>query len=358
MPLPTAITCAGSWPDPEPCTIDTLSSRGASVRMIRLYSGTYLSLPGLASSMPKSISGTNCCGSLTNFFIAVPLLVDWFPAPLGLDRSGGFQLGPPPCRADGLEHHGDADRAGVHGVAAAIAGVRRPPALGEHALRRLGALARRDGRAFQRGRGALAERRLERVDRRDERVEQRLVAEVGVATLLDAVDRGAQGRDHIVGARIRHRELRAGAQERGAPDGPRGPSDPLREDQGGLLQQAARVLVLEVVEVAQHDLEAARERVAEVPVADDRVEVAEVLLVVDRGLGDRPDDQLRPGHRRVAHTASFCGRGSPRHASRSASVTWSPGRAALRLASTRAGSPGSPRLETTRTASLMSSSAV
>src|SRR6478672_11152132 len=289
MPRPTAITWAGSWPDPEPCTIDTLSSRGASVRMIRLYSGTYLSLPGLASSMPKSISGTNCCGSLTNFFIAVPLLVDWFPAPLGLDRSGGFQLGPPPCRADGLEHHGDADRAGVHGVAAAIAGVRRPPALGEHALRRLGALARRDGRAFQRGRGALAERRLERVDRRDERVEQRLVAEV---------------------------------------------------------------------EVAQHDLEAARERVAEVAVADDRIEVAEVLLVVDRGLGDRPDDQLGRGHRRVGHTASFWGRGSPRHASRSASVTWSPGRAAPRLASTRAGSPGSPRLETTRTASLMSSSAV
>ena len=40
MPLPTTITCAGSWPEPEPWTIDTLSSRGASVRMIRLYSGT------------------------------------------------------------------------------------------------------------------------------------------------------------------------------------------------------------------------------------------------------------------------------------------------------------------------------
>ena len=40
MPWPTTITWAGSWPEPEPCTIETLSSRGASVRMIRLYSGT------------------------------------------------------------------------------------------------------------------------------------------------------------------------------------------------------------------------------------------------------------------------------------------------------------------------------
>ena len=40
MPRPTTITWAGSWPDPEPWTIETLSSRGASDRMIRLYSGT------------------------------------------------------------------------------------------------------------------------------------------------------------------------------------------------------------------------------------------------------------------------------------------------------------------------------
>ena len=73
MPLPTTITWAGSWPEPEPWTIETLSSCGASARMIRLYSGTYRSLPGLASSMPFSISGTNCCGSLTNFFTTSPL---------------------------------------------------------------------------------------------------------------------------------------------------------------------------------------------------------------------------------------------------------------------------------------------
>ena len=73
MPLPTTITWAGSWPEPDPCTIDTLFSFGASARMIRLYSGTYFSLPGLASWIPLSISGTNCCGSLTNFFTVSPL---------------------------------------------------------------------------------------------------------------------------------------------------------------------------------------------------------------------------------------------------------------------------------------------
>ncbi len=48
--------------------IDTLSSLGMSARMIRLYSGTYFSLPGFAAAMPFSISGTNCCGSFTNLF--------------------------------------------------------------------------------------------------------------------------------------------------------------------------------------------------------------------------------------------------------------------------------------------------
>src|ERR1700684_3335229 len=70
MPLPTIITCAGSCPDPEPWITDTLSSRGASVRMMRLYSGTYLSVSGLARASPCSISGTKSLGSLTNFFTA------------------------------------------------------------------------------------------------------------------------------------------------------------------------------------------------------------------------------------------------------------------------------------------------
>src|ERR1700748_733179 len=76
MPLPTIITCAGSWPDPEPWITDTLSSRGASARMIRLYSGTYLSVSGLARARPWSISGTKSLGSLTNFFTATSVGYD------------------------------------------------------------------------------------------------------------------------------------------------------------------------------------------------------------------------------------------------------------------------------------------
>ena len=36
------MTCAGSWPEPEPWMIETFFGLGASVRMIRLNSGTYL----------------------------------------------------------------------------------------------------------------------------------------------------------------------------------------------------------------------------------------------------------------------------------------------------------------------------
>ena len=42
----------------------------------------------------------------------------------------------------------------------------------------------------------------------------------------------------------------------------------------------------------EHLLEAAGQRVAEVAVADDRVQFAEVVLVVDRRLRDRAHDQL------------------------------------------------------------------
>src|ERR1700691_4662879 len=91
MPLPTIITWAGSWPEPEPWITDTLSSRGASVRMIRLYSGTYLSVSGLARASPWSISGTKSLGSLTNFFTATSVGYDcagygW----AGVQASGGL----------------------------------------------------------------------------------------------------------------------------------------------------------------------------------------------------------------------------------------------------------------------------
>src|SRR4051812_47004011 len=146
--------------------IETLSSRGASARMMRLYSGTYLSLPGLASSTPLSISGTNCCGSLTNFFTTSPLWCVPRPGPLG-----PFQLRLLPCLAHGLEHHRDADGARIGRVATALARVGRAPALGEHALSRLRRLPGGGGRARQRVWRALPERLLELVDRGDERVQ-------------------------------------------------------------------------------------------------------------------------------------------------------------------------------------------
>src|SRR5262249_11801504 len=154
------------------------------------------------------------------------------------------------------------------------------------------------------------------------------VAEVRVAALLDALDRGAHRGDDVVAGRLGP-ERPAGAQERGAPDRPRGAADALGEHDRGLLEQRARVGVAELVPVAEHDLEAARERVAEVAVADDRVELAEVGLVVDRRLGDRPDDEL--GLTQRGHFASSCGM----WARRSARVI-----------------TGSSRLLTTSTASL------
>src|SRR5512142_2952436 len=108
MPLPTTITWAGSWLEPEPCMTDTLSARGISVRMIRLYSGTYFSVSGLARAIPLSISGTNFFGSLTNFFMPES---PW-------NRIGCLCL---PGLADVLKYYCNGDCAGVQGADAALA---------------------------------------------------------------------------------------------------------------------------------------------------------------------------------------------------------------------------------------------
>src|ERR1022692_4146124 len=139
MPLPTIMTCAGSCPDPDPWMTETLSSRGASIRMIRLYSGTYFRVSGLASAIPLSISGTNCCGSLTNFFMAI----------LHQGGSGpGREVRPLVGKC--LEDHGDGDCAGVERADAALAGVAGPPAHGLHGTRRLGLLPCGDRRRAER----------------------------------------------------------------------------------------------------------------------------------------------------------------------------------------------------------------
>src|ERR1700685_3405773 len=113
--------------------IETLSSRGASVRMMRLYSGTYFSVSGLASAMPLSISATNCRGSLTNFFMALCLQGLWLQ---GSRWSGALA----PRIGERLEYHGDGHGARVQGADAPLAGVASPPAHGLHGPCRLGVL--------------------------------------------------------------------------------------------------------------------------------------------------------------------------------------------------------------------------
>src|ERR1700691_681030 len=180
IPLPTTIRCAGSWPDPEPWMIETLSSLGASARMMRLYSGTYLSVPELASAMPLSISGTNSLGLLTNFFTSLPPLVSHCSAALC------------PLVGKRLEHDRYRDAARVQRPDAPLAGISGTAALGQHRPGCLGLRPRRDrcrperlGRALP-----LAHLLLDRVHRGHKRVEQGLVAYIGLAARLDPLDRG------------------------------------------------------------------------------------------------------------------------------------------------------------------------
>src|SRR4051812_45072370 len=210
IPLPTIITWAGSWPDPEPCTIDTLSSRGASLRMMRLYSGTYFSVSGFASAMPSSISGTYCWGSLTNFFIP--------RSPSSL-----------PLGTDALGEHGQGHGAGVDGSPAALAGVGGAAPLRDHVDGGVGGFPGRGCGGGERGGGlgARLQLLLERVGERRERVEQGLVAEVGLAARLDALDRRAEHRDDLVaGERLRVAGRHPRAHEPRAPDRAGGAADP------------------------------------------------------------------------------------------------------------------------------------
>src|ERR1700722_9513403 len=183
MPLPTAITCAGSWPEPDPWMTETLSSRGASARMIRLYSGMYLSVSGLASAMPLSISGTNCLGSLTNFFTTC---LRWSRFAVHGSYRGvrcllvGGALRP--RVGERLEHDGDGHGTRVEGADRPLAGVGGPAALGEHAAGGFRLLAgdQRGGLERRRGRLAAPGLLLERVHRGHQGVEQGLVAHVGL----------------------------------------------------------------------------------------------------------------------------------------------------------------------------------
>ena len=219
-----------------------------------------------------------------------------------------------PGLGEPLEHDRDADGPGVEGPDAALARVGGPAALGEHrpgGLRRLlGGLGRRRASAAP-AVVARAQALLQDVDRGHERVEQRLVADVGLAALLDALDRGPQHGHDLVGADpVRAARGAPGAQEGRAPDGPRGAADAAGDDHRHLPQEGRDVRPVEVVPVGEHDLEAARERVPEVAVAHHRVELAEVRLVVDGRLGHRPHHQLDLLEARLRHSpASSCAAG-------------------------------------------------
>src|SRR4029079_4638189 len=116
-----------------------------------------------------------------------------------------------------------------------------------------------------------------------------------------------------------------------------------------LLQEGADVGAVVGVPVVEHDLEAASQRVAEVAVTDNGVEVTEFFLVVHCGLRDGADDVFDVGEA-GAHLVSFESRSC-----RSASRTYPRGRRLFGSARTVACSPsGSPRLDTTRAAPVKS----
>src|SRR5262252_1398274 len=100
-----------------------------------LYFGSYLSLPGFASAMPSSISGTNFAGSLTNFFIVVP--------PVGVIRSVSLARRlHAELRADVVQHRRDCDDAGIRRVRAAVARELLTAALRDPRLRALDRVVR------------------------------------------------------------------------------------------------------------------------------------------------------------------------------------------------------------------------
>ena len=133
-------------------------------------------MSGLASAMPFSISGTNCCGSLTNFFRCPPPRIGrrlGVPAPVAslLPPRTSLAIAIAPASVES---------------AAALARVGRAAALGEQPLGPLGLLPRGwpPRPPALRAPSPACSSRSRLVERRHERVEQRLVAQVRLAALL------------------------------------------------------------------------------------------------------------------------------------------------------------------------------
>src|ERR1700728_543158 len=191
--------------------------------------------------MPLSISGTNCLGSLTNFFTTCLrwsrfAVLFWLCCALC------------PLVGERLQHDGDRDGTRVEGADGPLAGVGGPAALGEHAARglRLFTGDQRSGLEHRRGRLAAPRPLLDRVHRGCQGVEQGLVAYVGLAARLNALDRRAEHLNDLVGGELRGgARLRASAQERRPPDGARGTADTAGDGDGDLLQKRADVSAVE-----------------------------------------------------------------------------------------------------------------
>jgi hypothetical protein len=134
---------------------------------------------------------------------------------------------------------------------------------------------------------------LQCVDRRDQRVEERLLAEGGASAMDDPGDRRAQDLDHVFAIQLglvpgRNRA----AQECGAPDRTTGTAHLAGEHEADLLEHCTGARSVEGVVVADHHFEATPQRVPEVTVADDGVELGEVHGVLDDGRGHRPQHQI------------------------------------------------------------------
>src|SRR5664280_83525 len=223
----------------------------------RLYFGSYFRAPSLASWMPSRNSGTNCFGSFRNFFTSsasLPVLL----APSGADR---------------LEDHADRCRAGVDGADAPFARVRGAATHREHALGVLGRLHRHVGGPLERGRPVVAlhrrvaDRRLEAVGGRHEGIEQGLLPERRAAPGHDPGDCRPEDRDDVLGRELGPVARRdAGAKEGRAPDRTADAADLAREREADLLEDGPGARVVECRVVAEDDLPAVPQRVAEVAV--------------------------------------------------------------------------------------------
>src|SRR5262245_7235666 len=138
-----------------------------------LYFGSYLSVSGFASAMPSSISGTNLAGSLTNFFIVSPP----FGFSVSLARRARLDA---ELLADVVHHRRDGDDAGIGRVRTALARELLAAALRDPGLRALDRVVR-DLRGLLEQLAlvhVLAHVLVHEVADRDQRVEQRLVAEL------------------------------------------------------------------------------------------------------------------------------------------------------------------------------------